>query len=368
MTDGEVTRPRGQRMDGTSITVGIPTFNRAGLLREAIESVLGQTYRNFRLIVSDNASTDETQEVVASESDARLEYLRTDKNIGMIGNFNRLIALTQTEFLMLLPDDDRLYPDYLGSVVEVLQRNPRVGAVHTAFDEIDIESRVQNRAASYVKSNHPCMVEPGRVFLERSMTSTAILFSSTTYRTRAIREAGGMTTREEPLADVPLFMRIAQNWDIAYLERPLVAFRVHDQTETTTRLASRSQDEPDARDRLLTHGRIMFDRRMGFLDEAALPSGETSRYRSLATLRFLADRAGLGAPWLPTWAGFVEIVSLYPRILLHPMALRFVGAQSGGRMLRRAVICFASVAADVRRRLHSGRGQRAGSASRGENV
>ena len=62
----------------------------------------------------------------------------------MIGNFNRLIALTQTEFLMLLPDDDRLYPDYLGSVVEVLQRNPRVGAVHTAFDEIDIDSRVQN--------------------------------------------------------------------------------------------------------------------------------------------------------------------------------------------------------------------------------
>jgi glycosyltransferase involved in cell wall biosynthesis len=366
-TDVEVTRTPEQRMDGSSVTVGIPTFNRAGLLREAIESVLGQTYRDFRLIVSDNASTDDTHEVVASLSDPRLEYFRVDKNIGMIENFNRLIALTQTEFLMLLPDDDRLYPDYLGSVVEVLERNPRVGAVHTGFDEIDIDSRVQNCAASYVKSSHPCMVELGRVFLERSMTSTAILFSSTTYRTHAIREAGGMRTREEPFADVPLSMRIAQNWDIAYLDRPLVAFRVHDQTETT-RLASRSQDEPDARDRLLTYGRIMFDRRMGFLDEAALSSGATNRYRSLATLRFLADRAGLGAPWLQTWAAFVQIVRVYPRILRHPMAWRLIGAQSGGRTLRRTVRWFASVAPDVRRRLRSGRGRRVGRAGRGENV
>ena len=77
-------------MNGASVTVGIPTFNRAGLLRETIQSVLGQTYSNFRLIVSDNASTDETQEVVASLSDARLGYVRADKNIGMI-EFNRLI-------------------------------------------------------------------------------------------------------------------------------------------------------------------------------------------------------------------------------------------------------------------------------------
>jgi glycosyltransferase involved in cell wall biosynthesis len=348
VTDVEVTRPPKQRMDGTRITVGIPTFNRADLLREAIESVLGQTYRNFRLIVSDNASTDETQAVVASVSDARLEYVRADKNIGMIGNFNRVIELTETEFLMLLPDDDRLYPDYLRSVVDVLQRNPRVGLVHTAFDEIDIESRVQKYEVSYVKSSHPLMVEPGDAFIERSMTSTAILLSSTTYRTRAIREAGGMTTLEEPFADVPLFMRIAQNWDIAYLDRPLVGFRVHDQTETV-RLAPRGQTEADARDRHLTYGRIMFDRRMGFLDEAGLPSGETSKYRSLATLRFVSDRAGLGAaPWLQTWAAFVEIVRLYPRILTYPIAWRFIVAQFGGRAVRRTMYRLASAVLEIR--------------------
>jgi glycosyltransferase involved in cell wall biosynthesis len=320
-------------MASTRVTVGIPTFNRARLLAEAIDSVLAQTYGDFRLIVSDNASTDETPSVVASIADERLDYVRADENIGMVGNFNRLIELAETEFLMILFDDDRLYPEYLSSVLELLEQDPGVGLVHTAFDEIDIDSRVLKHAASFVKSSQPSMVESGPAFLERSMTSTTVMVSSITYRTEAIREAGGMVTREEPFADVPLLMRIARAWDIAYLNRPLVAFRVHDQTETT-RVVS-SSEEPDAHDRLLRYGRIMFDRRIGFLDDAALPTGEANRYRSLATLRFLADRAGLGASWLQTSAQFLRVVRRYPRILTHPIALRFIAAQCGGRVLRR---------------------------------
>lgn len=344
----------GQGMGGTRITVGIPTFNRADLLREAIESVLEQTYPDFRLIVSDNASTDETQAVVASVSDTRLEYARAEENIGMIGNFNRVMELAETEFVMLLPDDDRLYPDYLGAVVDVFQRNPRVGLVHTAFDEIDIESRVQKHAASYVKTSQHVLVEPGHAFLERSMTSTAILLSSTTFRTEAIRQAGGMTTLEEPFADVPLFMRIAQNWELAYIDRPLVGFRVHDQTETV-RLAPRGPSEDDARNREVTYARIMFDRRMGFLDQAGLPNGETSRYRALATLRFVSDRAGLGAPWLRTWAAFGEIVGRYPRILTFPIAWRFIAAQLGGREARRIAHRLTSAMPGARHPSSSGR-------------
>jgi glycosyltransferase involved in cell wall biosynthesis len=338
-------------MSDATVTVAIPTYNRAALLREALESVLAQTHSNFRLVIGDNASTDNTADVVASYRDTRIEYVRSEHNIGMIANFNRLIGLTETEFLMLLPDDDLLYPDYLNSILEILQRNSRVGFAHTAFDMIDIDSCLRKHAASFVRSNHPLLVEPGRAFLERSMTSGLALQSSITFRTRAIREAGGMTTRDErdePLADVPLFMRIAMNWDIAYLDRPLVAVRVHDQTETA-RLASREKGKPNARDRLVPWAQIMFDRRIGFLDEAGLPSDETNRYRSLATFRFLVDRAGLGAPWLQTWADFARIVRLYPRILTYPIAWRFIAAQCGARALRRATYRLAPVVRELSR-------------------
>lgn len=324
-------------MNSATVTVGIPTYNRAALLRDTIESVLAQTYREFRLIISDNASTDETPQILASYRDPRIDYIRGERNIGMIGNFNRVISRAETEFLIILPDDDLLYPEYLRAVMELFDRYPRVGVVHTAFDEIDIDSRVQKHGTSFVKSSHRWkVVEPGLAFLERSMTSTALCQSSATFRTRAILEAGGLKEQDEPFADVPLFMRIAQHWDLAYLDQPLIAFRVHDQTETS-QLASLDHSEPAARDRLLTYGQIMFDRRIGFLDGAELPTPTTTRLRALATLRFLAERAGLDSPWLQTWAGFVRIVRIYPRILSNPIAWRLVAAQLGGRRLRRAI-------------------------------
>ena len=88
--------------DRVDVTVGIPTRNRSRWLREAIESVLAQSYDNFELIVSDNASTDDTSAVVGSFHDARLKYAPLEQNVGMTGNLNRLIGLCQTEFLVLL--------------------------------------------------------------------------------------------------------------------------------------------------------------------------------------------------------------------------------------------------------------------------
>src|SRR4051794_24029792 len=165
-------------MNDAKVTIGIPTYNRAAFLREAIESALAQSYRDFRLVISDNASTDDTCDVASSFVDPRIRYIRAEQNVGMIGNFNRLVELADTEFLMLLPDDDQLYPDYLSSVVELLERFPSVGVVHTAFDEIDTESRVQNHAVTFVNSRRPPTFELGHAFLERSMTSIALCFST----------------------------------------------------------------------------------------------------------------------------------------------------------------------------------------------
>ena len=323
-------------MHEATVTVGIPTYNRSTLLRETLESVLAQTYTNFRLVISDNASTDETPEIVTSYSDDRIDYIRNASNIGMIPNFNRLIELADTEFLMLLPDDDHLYPEYLGSVIEILEQNPGAGLAHTAFDEIDLDSRVRKRASSFVKSTRPWLIEPGEAFLERAISSIAVCQSSATFRTRAIREAGGLAARDGAFADIPLFLRIAQDWDMAYVNSPLVAFRIHEETETF-RLALQNQIEPDARDRLLKCEQIILDLRMGFVEGAGLPRDQARRYRALATLRFVADKAGLGAPWLRTWAEFAQIVARYPRVLANSMAWRLVAAQLGGRTLRRTI-------------------------------
>ena len=317
------------------VTVGIATYNRAASLGETIESVLAQRLGDFRVVISDNASEDDTAEVVASFADPRIEYVRSEQNVGMIGNFNRLIELADTEFLMLLPDDDILYPDYLARVIEALGRYPTAGFAHTAFDEIDAESNIHKRCVRLIDTTQPVVVESGDQFLTRSMTKIPVIFSTATYRTRAIVAAGGIRADEEPFADMPMWMRIAVNSEVVFLTEPLAGFRVHDDS-VTKRLVLVDGQQLGADAQLAVYTQFFFERRVGFLDQAELPAEQVRRYRSLATLRYLRDRGGQGVPWMSTTKGLIRLVRLRPRILLDPTAWRLIAAQLGGRQARSA--------------------------------
>ena len=322
-------------MNDATVTVGIPTYNRPDLLREAIKSVLLQTFSDFRLVISDNASDRATRDAVESFTDPRVAYNRSDHNVGMLGNFNRIIELADTEFLMILPDDDLLYPDYLASAMEALRQFRSVGVVHTAFNLLDLEAQVLTRAMSPMKGKRPITVESGQRYLERSMTAVwPVCFSSATYRTSAIVEAGGFRDDELPFADLPLWMRIALQWDFAFLARPLAGYRHHPDT-SSMRLGSDAGIEGRRRILLWAQGRR--DRRMGFIDSARLSNEEKTRYRSLATVAFLVESSGLGTPWVDNSTRLLRVVRGYPRMLLHPAVWRLVAAQLGGRHLRRAV-------------------------------
>ena len=104
-------------MGAVDVTVGIPTHNRASWLRRAIESVIQQSYANFTLVIADNASDDDTPDVVASFPDHRIVYHRLEHNVGRVANTNGLVARTSTEFLVLLGDDDELRPRHLEETV-----------------------------------------------------------------------------------------------------------------------------------------------------------------------------------------------------------------------------------------------------------
>lgn len=325
----------------TRVTVGIPTFNRADYLRESIASVLGQTYRDFQLLVCDNASYDATEATVASFADPRIRYVRAAENIGLDPNFNRVIELTETEFLVILPDDDILYPDYLRSTVEVLEARSSVGVVHTAFDLIDGSSQVVERGRMLVDVEGPLGIERGVDFLERSMRSPwTLCWSSALFRTKAIAGAGGLQPDDEPHRDFPLFMRISREWDYACLSKPLVAFRLH-AAAATAALGSYTGTGYDLLD---AQPQTLYRQRLRFLDEANVPPQLAERCRSTArrTLRSdrllrIANRAGTGLPWTATLKELVDLIRADSRTLVLPATWKLCAAQLGGRQAKRAL-------------------------------
>ena len=92
------------------VSIAIPTWNRSGYLVSAVRSALSQTYKQIEVVVSDNASTDDTAMRMGEFSDPRLVFLRQTQNLGMIGNFNACLNAARGSLFVMLSDDDSLEP------------------------------------------------------------------------------------------------------------------------------------------------------------------------------------------------------------------------------------------------------------------
>jgi len=110
------------------VSIGLPVFNGENYLAEALDSLLAQTYTDFELIISDNASTDRTEEICRTYAvkDERVDYHRNEANVGAARNFNQLFALASGEYFKWAAHDDLCAPEYLRKCVEALDRESDV--------------------------------------------------------------------------------------------------------------------------------------------------------------------------------------------------------------------------------------------------
>jgi glycosyltransferase involved in cell wall biosynthesis len=111
-----------------SVSIGIPVYNGENYLGKALDSLLNQTFTDFELIISDNASSDRTQEICLeyAAKDARIRYYRNNSNLGAADNYNRVFELSSGKYFKWAAHDDVCAPDYLEKCVEVLENNPDV--------------------------------------------------------------------------------------------------------------------------------------------------------------------------------------------------------------------------------------------------
>ncbi len=111
------------------VTIGIPTYNRVGMLGRSIESALCQDYPMIEVIISDNASTDNTQEVCREfcKKDDRVKYVKQPSNIGAVANFTAVLKRASGEYFMWLGDDDWIDASYVSHCMSLLLSSPDVG-------------------------------------------------------------------------------------------------------------------------------------------------------------------------------------------------------------------------------------------------
>lgn len=124
---------------GVKVSLGLPVYNGERFVRHAIQSALDQTFTDFELIISDNASTDSTPDICEefARRDPRIRYIRQEINVGAKANFNRVFEYSQGKYFKWIAADDVCGPRYLELTVAEFDRDPSIILAHTLSETIN---------------------------------------------------------------------------------------------------------------------------------------------------------------------------------------------------------------------------------------
>jgi glycosyltransferase involved in cell wall biosynthesis len=297
------------------VTVAIPTYNRCGLLRQAVESVLSQDYTDFQVVVLDNASFEDVEAVVRSFEDSRLTYTRNDTNIGAVRNQNRAIELNQSPYLTLLLDDDLMGPGFLKASVGFLDAHPEVAFSFTGTKYIDIDGKPLNIERT---QDVPIGVIDPPKYLELHVRGSqcCIEVSSVMMRSRALAEVGVFDSPHGYYTvDLNLWFRLAARFPIGFIPEKLTKMRIHE--GQASEIACRSggvgryetvSEQIDAISYLLADDSSMDKQKLKWLAE---------RLRSLHLSKSAHVQAMVPDTYF-SWADRLEMVRQYTAKIIPP--------------------------------------------------
>lgn len=199
-----------------TVSVIIPTYNRAHLVAQAIRSVLDQIFPDFEIIVVDDASADGTEKVVKGFGDSRIHYLRHEQNRGAPWSRNSGAEMARGEYLAFLDSDDIWYSEMLERQLTVLlSLPPAVGMTCCSMIRREGESHT--------------ILRPGRrdlTFDENLMYGNGICTSSFVVRKAAFQAVGGFDVKFSSFQDFDFLLRMLAKYRIEAVDDVLVEYRL----------------------------------------------------------------------------------------------------------------------------------------------
>lgn len=212
------------------VSVIIPLYNHEHYVREAVCSVLGQTFEDFELIIINDGSTDKSEEVLRGISDKRIKYLCQD-NRGAANTINRGVQLARGGFISILNSDDMYDTRRLEECLRILEKDSSISAVFSHLEFIDAEGKFikylrgaeENWAGhepeTSFKGEHNIVLD---LLAGNFLTTTSNLFCR-----KDVFDTLGYFTNLRYVHDYDFFLRLCHHQKVYIIDRPLVKYRVH---------------------------------------------------------------------------------------------------------------------------------------------
>lgn len=213
-----------ERSDAAKITIAIPTYKRAFLLREAIDSCLQQkTNIPFNILIVDNdpQRNCETEELIASYVSKNISYYKNTENLGPTGNWNKLFELAQTDFVVMLHDDDKLEDDYIQKINKVLKH------YQEKIDAIYVETRFFSSTSTLKPRKQVTTLQILSLCPNDFQFYNVGCIAGACFNRKSVIKLNGFNEYFDPCFDYELHLRLSQIGKVVkILKYPLSLYRV----------------------------------------------------------------------------------------------------------------------------------------------
>lgn len=215
------------------ITVGIPVYNGEKFIAKTLESIINQTYKNLEIIVSDNLSTDSTINIVKEfmAIDKRIKLNINPINLGFSGNLNKIIELSNAEYIALYHADDIYEPTIVEEQVKFLNENTELAGCFTLGKVIDeLEKPIKNDfvfTEKKLKNNLKVNLD---FFVKKFLENGNIFICPTSMIKKSVYlELGKYDKTLKYIEDQDMWMRILEKYNLGIVAKELINYRVHSQ-------------------------------------------------------------------------------------------------------------------------------------------
>jgi glycosyltransferase involved in cell wall biosynthesis len=220
------------------VSVCLPSHNYAEFLRSCLDSVWGQTFPDFELVVVDDSSSDGSADIIRSYHDPRLRLIRHAEQAGAVPTWNHCLELAQGQYVSYLCADDVFLPDKLERQIVVFESTPEVSLVHAngywagadGVRQVLFSSVFPSELQAHLSTDY---VTPAPLEVPRLAAGyNYVHLSSAMFRRSTAVALAGFSPRFPYAADWDLWLRLAERGVVGYVACPLAAYRRHDRNLT----------------------------------------------------------------------------------------------------------------------------------------
>lgn len=209
------------------VSILMTSYNYEKYIKEAVESVLAQSFHDWELIIVDDASVDSSVQIISvtADSDRRVRTVVNDKNMGLEASLEKALKYSSGKWIAILESDDIWTPDYLEEKIKVILSNPDAGVV---FNDVEVIGE-DNGTDVIVNTNRRFLQRkkyPRNMFWDLNLRNRIMTFSSVMIR-RDLFDNVNWNTPSDRLLDWWLYIQLAYSNKFYYIDKKLTKWRIH---------------------------------------------------------------------------------------------------------------------------------------------